>query len=90
MKEKPEINPVTWLEKKVLEQDIEIERLREHNERLLAANRNLQAWYDSSRADAARLREALKDLLDATDQWVFQESYPLAVEKAKASLKEDE
>ena len=62
MKEKPEINPVTWLEKKVLEQDIEIERLR----------------------------EALKDLLNATDQWVFQESYPLAVEKAKAALREDE
>ena len=37
-----------------------------------------------------RLREALKDLLDATDQWVFQESYPLAVKKAKAALKEGE
>jgi hypothetical protein len=37
-----------------------------------------------------RLREVLKDLLDATDQWVFQENYPLAVDKAKAALKEGE
>ena len=37
-----------------------------------------------------RLREALKDLLNATDQFVFQENYPLAVKKAKAALKESE
>jgi len=37
-----------------------------------------------------RLREALKGLLDATDQWVFQDNYPLAVKKAKAALKEGE
>jgi hypothetical protein len=37
-----------------------------------------------------RLREALKGLLDATDQFVFQENYPLAVKKAKAALKEGE
>ena len=41
-------------------------------------------------AEIERLREALKDLLDATDQFVFQENYPLAVKKSKAALKEGE
>jgi hypothetical protein len=37
-----------------------------------------------------QVREALQDLLNATEGWVFHESYPLAVDKAKAALKEGE
>jgi len=37
-----------------------IKQLRGVIDSLLAANKDLQAWYDSSREDAARLREALK------------------------------
>jgi hypothetical protein len=51
---------------------------------------NIFEEYKKMKANNDRLREALKDLLDATDEYVFKDNYPLAVKKANAALKEDE
>lgn len=48
-----------------------IKQLREVIDSLLAANKDLQTWYDSSREDAAQLREALKEIAD-DDNWCGQ------------------
>jgi hypothetical protein len=58
-----------------------INRLRGVIDGLVLANKDLQAWYDSSREDAKRLREALKEISD-DDNWCGQ--------IARAALKESE
>jgi len=63
-----------------------INRLRGVIDGLFLANKDLQAWYDSSREDAARLREALKEILTHETDY---EPYD-CIEIARAALKESE
>jgi hypothetical protein len=58
-----------------------IKQLRKEIHSLKIANRDLLDWYNSSRKDAARLREALKEISD-DDNWCGQ--------IARAALKEGE
>jgi len=63
-----------------------IEQLRKDIHSLKIANRDLLDWYDSSREDAARLREALKEILTHETDY---EPYD-CIEIARAALKEGE
>jgi hypothetical protein len=70
-----------------------IKQLREVIDSLLAANKDLQAWYDSSREDAARLREALVFYASFADALPHENIAPLMIDrgnKARAALKEGE
>jgi len=89
--------PITFV---LIEAANEIKRLQEENERLFAANKDLRAWYDSSREDAAQLREALKEIADAYIPGVIDHGYnvrdwlikhhTMLVDKARTALKEGE
>jgi hypothetical protein len=63
-----------------------IKQLRKEIHSLKIANRDLLDWYNSSREDAKRFREALKEILTHETDY---EPYD-CIEIARTALKEDE
>jgi predicted RNase H-like nuclease (RuvC/YqgF family) len=58
-----------------IEQNKRMTALKEENERLLAANKNLQDRLEEWREDAAQLREVLKEIADAKISGVVGDGY---------------